>query len=334
MACHYPRTANDLLFALVRAGHLEPSQHVADGLLSAADRPQDGLAGVTPLQARLRAAQVLTEAGQAEDAIAIAPPAVLAAGGDADGSARMQASGVLAEAGDEATALALAVAGERPGYAHVYLVAVSLWLAAYGYLPQATRRAAEAVADAARMRGSDGKFHYNATIRELDKRAGQLKAQASTTAGNAREKILDIARHAATDGADPVQTAAGRRRDARREAAGEIAAQPPWPALVDRRLLWWPAAEYDRLVRQVPDIAGILGGPWREHTARIESFMTAADTPGSTEPLLLAHADFTKFTAYLENSAADPRLSPVQTAFTRHAGAGYHYPAHWPSGRR
>jgi hypothetical protein len=195
--------------------------------------------------------------------------------------------------------------------------------------PLQTRLGAEAVADAARMRGSDGKFHYNATIRELDKRAGQLKAQAITTAGNAREKVLDIARHAATDGTDPVQTAAGRRRDARREAAGEIAAQPPWPALVDRRLLWWPAADYDRLVRQVPDIAGILGGPWRE----LESFMTAADTPGSTEPLL-AHADFTKFTAYLENIAADPRLSPVQTAFTRHAGAGYHCPAHWPPGRR
>jgi len=54
--------------------------------------------------------------------------------------------------------------------------------------------------------------------------------------------------------------------------------------------------------------------------------MTAAGTPGSTEPLLLAHAGFTKFTAYLENSAADPRLSPVQTAFTRHAGAGLPLP--------
>ena len=64
--------------------------------------------------------------------------------------------------------------------------------------------------------------------------------------------------------------------------------------------------------------------------------MTAADTPHSTEPLLLllALAGFTKFTAYLENSAADPRLSHVQTAFTRHAGAGYHYPARWPPGRR
>ena len=62
--------------------------------------------------------------------------------------------------------------------------------------------------------------------------------------------------------------------------------------------------------------------------------MTPADTPGSTGPLLLAHPDFTKFTAYLENSAADLRLSPVQTVFTRHAGAGCHYPAHWPPGRR
>jgi uncharacterized protein YchJ len=62
--------------------------------------------------------------------------------------------------------------------------------------------------------------------------------------------------------------------------------------------------------------------------------MTAADTPGSTEPLLLAHAGFTKFTAYLDNSAADPRPSPVQTAFTRQAGAGCRYPARWPRGRR
>jgi hypothetical protein len=49
---------------------------------------------------------------------------------------------VLTEAGRTEDAIAVAVAGERPGYAHVYLVAVSLWLAAYGYLPQATRLAA------------------------------------------------------------------------------------------------------------------------------------------------------------------------------------------------
>src|ERR1700688_3621763 len=86
--------------------------------------------------------------------------AVCAAGGDADGSARMQASSVLAEAGaaDEATALALAVAGEHPGYAHVYLVAVRCGWRPTAIYRKATRLAAEAVAAAARMRGSDGKF--------------------------------------------------------------------------------------------------------------------------------------------------------------------------------
>lgn len=40
--------------------------------------------------------------------------------------------------------------------------------------------------------------------------------------------------------------------------------------------------------------------------------MTAAGTPGSTEPPLLAHPSVTKFTTYLEKSAADRRLSPCR----------------------
>jgi hypothetical protein len=51
----------------------------------------------------------------------------------------------------------------------------------------------------------------------------------------------------------------------------------------------------------LPDEAGPRSGP----------FMTAADTPGSTEPPPAAHADFTKFTAYLENSAGVPGNSPA-----------------------
>jgi hypothetical protein len=113
----------------------------------------------------------------------------------------------------------------------------------------------------------------------------------------------------------------------------DIAGQEPWPSLVDDRLVWWPAAEYDRIVRQVPELSGILGGPWREHTARVESFMSAA-VPAVGTARLLAHADFAKFTTYLERAGADPCASTVQTAFTRHAGAGYHYPARWPPGRR
>lgn len=38
----YPWTDDDLLFALVRAAHLEPPQRIADDLLSAADRPDEG----------------------------------------------------------------------------------------------------------------------------------------------------------------------------------------------------------------------------------------------------------------------------------------------------
>jgi hypothetical protein len=227
---------------------------------------------------------------------------------------------------------------ERPGHGYAYfgyLVWLSLWLAGNGHLPQADQVVDEAAASAASMPGSDGKFHYNASVRELDKRAGQLKAHAVSTAVKAREKILDIERRATADGADPLEAAACRRREARSEAVAEIAAQRPWPSLADGRLLWWPSADYDRLVRQVPEVTGILGGTWREHTARAESFMSvAAQGTVGTLPLLLAHADFAKFAAYLEQAGADPRLSAVQTGFTRHAGAGYHYPARWPPGGR
>lgn len=332
----YPWTADDLLFALVRAAQLESPQRIADGLLSAAARPDAGLAGVTPLQARIRAAEVLIEAGRTDEAAAVARDAVRSAGRDADGRARMLATFVMARAGaaDETAGVALAVSREHPGYGHAYLVELSLWLAANGHFPQATRLADEALADVARMPGSDGKFHYNATIRELDKRAGQIKAQAVSLTEQAREKVLDISRRAAADGTDPVEATARRRREARREAAAEIAAQRPWPALADDRLVWWPSAEYDRLVRQVPDLTGILGGTWRQHTAQVESFMSAALPADGAARLLLAHADFAMFAAYLEQAGADPRLSTVQTAYTRHAGAGYHYPARWPPGRR
>jgi hypothetical protein len=335
----YPWTTDDLLFAVVRASHLEPPRQVAEDLLSAADRPGEGLAGVTPLQARLRAADVLIGAGLADEAIAVGRDAVRAEGQDTDGRARMQASGVLAEAGaaDEAAALALALVQERPGpdYGFVgYLVGLSLLLAGKGYVPQAVQVVDEAVASASSMPGSDGRFHYSASVRDRDRRVGQIKAEAVSAVEKVRDKILDMGRRAAADGEDPVEAATCRRREARTNAAAEIAAQRPWPSLTDGRLLWWPSAEYGRLLRQVPEVTGILGGTWRDHTARVESFMSSASRADRTARLLLAHADFAKFAAYLEHSGADPRLSAVQTAFTFHAGAGYHYPARWPPGGR
>jgi hypothetical protein len=40
-----------------------------------------------------------------------------------------------------------------------------------------------------------------------------------------------------------------------------LADSPPWPGVVDGRLLWWPDAEYQRLVAQVPDVRYVLGPP-------------------------------------------------------------------------
>ncbi len=342
-------TADDLLFALVRAAHLEPPPQVAGDLLSAADQPGTCLAGVTPLQARLRAAEVLIEAGRCDDAIAVVRKAVHEEGRDPDGLARMTAAPVLAYAGagDEAAALAVGVVRERPGgeYQHFgFLLHLCYWLAGNGQLAQATRIAGETAASAASLPGGDSRSHLSGTLRALDRQAGELKAETVAIAERARERVLELRRQAADEGVDPVEVAARRRRGARRDAAAEIDAQQPWPALADDRLLWWPYAEYGRLVRQVPGVADILASPWRQHTARVESFLAAvapstagaAPTPAGTgaAQVLLAHADFAKFVAYLERTGADPRLSTVQTAFTRHAGAGYAYPARWPPGKR
>src|SRR5215469_11812365 len=223
-------TADDLLFALVRAAHLEPPPQMADRLLSAADQPGTGLSGVTPLGARLRAAQVLIEAGLRDDAIAVARQAVQAAGHDADGSVRMAAAPVLADAdaADEAAALAMAAVRERPGSEYQlfgYLLQLSLHLAANGHLAQATRIADEMAASAASMPGSDGRFHLDATVRAADRRLGELKAKIVALAELAREEVMEIGRQAAGEGADPVRAAARRRLAVLRDAAAEISAQ-------------------------------------------------------------------------------------------------------------
>ena len=224
-------TADDLLFALVRAEHLELPRQVADCLLSAAGQPGTRLAGVTPLEAQLRAADVLISADLRDEAIEVVRQVVRAAGHDPDGRARMTAAPVLADAGaaDEAAALAIAVARERPGseYVHLgYLYSLWFYLASNGQLAQATRIADEMAASAAAMPGSDGRFHLNATVRELDARAGEIKAQAMTMAERARQRVLEFQRQAADEGVDPVQAATRRRarRAARRAGRDRCAA--------------------------------------------------------------------------------------------------------------
>src|SRR5258708_8471743 len=104
-------TADDLGLAGVGAARLEPPPQVAGDLLSAADQPGTCLAGVTPLQARLRAAEVLIEAGLCDDAIAVVRRAVHEEGPDPDGLARMTAAPLLPHSRPADAAAALAAGG-------------------------------------------------------------------------------------------------------------------------------------------------------------------------------------------------------------------------------
>src|SRR5215469_12724005 len=91
-------------------------------------------------------------------------------------------------------------------------------------------------------------------------------------------------------------------------------------------LLWWPCAEYGRVVRQVPELRDVLGAPWRGHTARVESAMAAmaaeaARTSSGATQRSLAAAQYERFAGFLERTGADPRLAVVMTAFTEQAEA-------------
>lgn len=113
----------------------------------------------------------------------------------------------------------------------------------------------------------------------------------------ARQTVAEVHR-------DVQDLAAGRRED---EPGMQPSLLLPWPALFGSCLLWWPEAEYQRIVRQVPDIRSVLGATWREHTVLVRldcplrtllptSQLTAArrggdgsapPTPGYRETLLV-----------------------------------------------
>lgn len=321
-------TPDDLRFALVRAAHFEPPRQVANDLLAAADQPATRLAGATAFQARLRAAQALLEAGQRGEGISVLRQAVQEAGPDPDPRTQVAAAAVFADAGEAAEAEALvmeAVRGRSDAYGLLgSLLEVSLGLAALGQFDRALR----IVGEIARASGGPDRRG----------RAG-LNQRISRIAELARQEVLTLQQEAQAAGADLADREATReqRDSSRADLAQQAASQPPWPALAGSCLLWWPSAEYDRVVRQVPELRDVLGSPWRGHTARVEEAMTAARTvpggSGATRPSLAA-AEYEKFIQYLERTGADPRLAAVMTALTEHAGAGYEHPVPWPPGRR
>ncbi len=325
-------TPDDLRFALVRAARLESPRQVASDLLAAAGQPATRLAGVTAFQARLRAAQVLLEAGQHGEGMTVLRQAVQEAGPDPDPRAQVAAAVVFAGAGDAAEAEALvmkAFAACPDGHGLLgSLVEVSLGLAGAGHFEQALR-----IADEMIMRSSG--------LPDRGNRRG-LKVRIIRIAELTREQILALQQETQAAGADLTDRQAMReQRDQRQaELTEQASRQPRWPALAGQCLLWWPSAEYARVMRQLPELREVLGAPWRDHTARVERAMVAAVAAEATgvssgaAQLALAAAEYEKFVLYLERTGADPRLAAVMTAFTEHAGAGYQHPAPWPPGRR
>jgi hypothetical protein len=324
-------TPDDLRFALIRAAHLESPWQVASDLLAAADQPATRLSKVSAFQARLRAAEVLLEAGERGEGITVLRRALQQAGRDRDPRTLIAAAGVFAEAGDaaEAEALVMRAFAIRPdGYGLLGdLLKVSLGLATLGYIDQALRVADETIARTSGRPDRIGRAGLNVRLTRIAELARQQIVAFQQEAQAARADLTD--RQAMREQRDQ------RRADLTEQACG----QPPWPALVASCLLWWPSSEYSRVVRQVPQLRDVLGAPWRGHTARVEKTMVAAagetsPASGSAARLSLAAAEYEKFAQYLERTGADPRLASVMTAFTQHAGAGYEHAAPWPPGRR
>jgi hypothetical protein len=295
-------TRDDLHFADIRARHFDSAEHVAGDLLAAAGQPRTRLKGVTVAEASMRAADLLLAADDRDRAATIARQVLQDVRGDPE---ELAAACILARAGDREAAEALATPAlralqDRPSQAVIMdAVALALGLADGGLFELAARVAEEATAACNRWQAGPG--------RRAD-RNGAL----GNLAGLARQAVLAAQQ-------DVQDLIAGRRAD---EPGMQPSTLAPWPALFGLCLLWWPEAEYRRIVRQVPDVLSVLGATWRDHTAKVESAMLAlvpnrsASRLGGTTAYSLAAADFDYFCGYLRLTGADPRQATTMTGFT------------------
>jgi len=74
-------------------------------------------------------------------------------------------------------------------------------------------------------------------------------------------------------------------------------------------LLFWPRAEFDRLVVQLPDLAQSYGGTWDEHRARLERELVRLAAAGRTGQTLLS-GSVAGLTGYAgsDGDPADPKV--------------------------
>lgn len=317
-------SADDLLFTWARARWLETPAAVADRLLDAAAHP-DRLDGVSAVAVLVRAADVLRESGHLEQSIPILHSAVAGSDPGADWGGRRSLAIALAECGDPAEAESLAMEdAEADPPAVTTRILVARGLVRGGEYEWAQRMADDAVSAA----------------RSCDKR-GIFKTMDIDRATTGREKVYQQVRQA-TGEAGPADPGQGPLSRPERQFD-----EPPWPTVTDGRLLWWPAAEYPRVIRQAPELAATLGSPWPVHATSVEAALRSASrvSPGR---IWLAEGDFGEFARFVTEQAADPRAAATMTAYTaltfrpaddrRLGGASIasalRRPARWPPRRR
>ena len=314
-------TPDDLQFADIRATHFESVEHVAGDLLAATGEPRSRLKGITVAEASLRAAELLMTADDRDRAAIVARQVLQDV---RSRSEKLAAACILARAGDQGpvealTGPTLAALGDRPSPDVITdSVALALSLANGEQFELAARIADEGNAAYVRWKAGAGRrADRNGTL-------GNLVDLARETILTARQDLQDLI--------------AGRRAN---EPGMQPSTLPPWPALFGSSLAWWPEAEYQRVVRQVPDLRSVLGPTWREHTAAVESAMRALVEPASRQrdatAYSLAAGDFGNFCGYLRRTRADPRHATTMTGFTARlvaraeiGASGIKQPTPWP----
>jgi hypothetical protein len=243
---------------------------------------------------------------------------------------KLAAACLLARAGDQdaveaLVAPALSALQDRPSQVVIMeAVALALGLADGGQFELAARVADEATAACARWNAGPGR-----------------RADRNGTLGN----MADLARQTVLAAHQDLQDLiTGQRVD---EPGMQPSLLAPWPALSGSCLLWWPQAEYQRIVRQLPDVRSALGATWRDHTATVESAMLAlvptepVSRLGGATAYSLVAAGFEYFCGYLRRTCADPRLATTMTGFTARliglaeSGTGaIRQPVPWPPPER
>jgi tetratricopeptide (TPR) repeat protein len=255
-------TADDVAFALVRARYAGGADRVLPSLLQAAEGVA-GVEGVTRAQVLSAAAEVLDDAGRRAEAAEMFRRGAAAADNYGDYvDLRFGLADCLVAAGafDQADEILNDVVASRISGDFAFPGRIVAAAAAFAEAGEAGR-ALEWLDVAMDLAGPDVPGHVLEQRRRVRAVLGLDEDEADREAAR-RSEALDQ-----------------QRPSVRLREAGR-------PLVV-----WWPQPEYDRLTRQLPDLAARLGQSWDEHRCRIEFELRGSQNPGFRPVLCRATAD-------------------------------------------